>query len=212
MKNYFPLIFLPILISACAPVYFPNQLQTPLLKEKNEATVSISTGTSNFDVQAAFSPIKHMDLLFDLSAANLSDHEHLQIEGGLGYYNTLNEVIHVEFLGGGGAGYSKTTTQGTLGEHNEGMFSRFYLQPNVFLISEYAELGLATRLAFINFREYGLGSYLEPTLVGRFGLENIKFQVQAGLSYNINDNVELDYNPLIFNLGLVYTFRKKTKE
>lgn len=212
MKHSIPLFFLSFFFSACAPVYFPNQLQTPLLKEQNEATVSLSTGTSNFDIQAAFSPIKHIDILFDLSSANLSDHEHLQIEGGLGYYNTLNEVIHVEFLGGGGAGYSTTTTQGTLGEHNEGMFSRFYLQPNVFLISNYAEVGLATRLSVINFREYGTGSYVEPTLVGRFGLENIKFQVQAGLSYNINDNVELDYNPFIFNVGLVYTFRKKVQK
>ena len=202
-------LLMSFLFAACAPVYFPNQLQTPLLQDKGEATVSASLGTSTFDMQLAYSPVKQIDLLGDFSVANGDDHEHLQFEAGLGLYQTINDVLHLELLGGGGAGYSTTTTQGTFGEHNEGAFSRFYIQPNVFVVSQYIEAGLAARASFISFREFGTGAYVEPTLVGRFGLEHLKFQVQAGLSFNVNDNSVLDYNPFIFNIGLVYTLHNR---
>jgi hypothetical protein len=210
MKKSLFFLTMIFLLGACAPVYFPNQLQTPLLQDKGEATVSASLGTSTFDMQLAYSPIKHIDLLGDFSVANGNDHEHLQLEAGLGAYQTINDALHLELLGGGGAGYSTTTTQGTFGEHNEGAFARFYVQPNIFLVSEFVEAGLATRASFISFREFGTGIYVEPTLVARAGLEHLKFQLQAGLSFNVNDNSTLDYNPLIFNVGLVYTFHRRS--
>ncbi|MFC0875997.1 hypothetical protein ACE01N_05360 [Saccharicrinis sp. FJH2] len=210
MKKSLFLVSMSILFAACAPVYFPNQLQTPLLQDQGEATVSASLGTSTFDMQLAYSPIKHIDLTGDFSVANGNDHEHLQFEGGMGVYQTINNALHLELLGGGGAGYSTTTTQGTFGEHNEGAFSRFYIQPNVFVVSDYIEAGLATRASFISFREFGTGVYVEPTFVGRFGIEHLKFQLQAGLSFNVNDNSVLDYNPFIFNVGLVYTFHHRS--
>ncbi|MFB6317575.1 hypothetical protein [Saccharicrinis sp. FJH54] len=209
MKKSLFFSIVSFLMTACAPVYFPNQLQTPLLQYEGEATASASIGTSTFDMQLGYSPIQHIDLLADFSLANGDDHEHLQFEGGLGLYQTIDNTLHLELLGGGGGGYSTTTTQGTFGEHNEGAFTRFYIQPNIFMVSEYVEAGLATRASFISFREFGTGVYIEPTLVGRFGLPHLKFQLQAGLSFNINDNSVLDYNPIIFNAGLVYTFHKR---
>lgn len=208
--KHLPLLFVALLIlTGCAPVYFPNQLQTPLLQQQGEATVSASIGTSTFDMQLAYSPVYHIDVLTDFSFASGDDHEHLQIEAGLGAYQTINDALQLELLGGGGAGYSTTTTQGTFGDHNEGAFGRFYIQPNVFYVSPYIEAGLATRASFISFREYGTGIYVEPTFVGRFGVKHFKFQVQAGLSFNVNDNTALDYNPFIFNIGLVYTFHNR---
>lgn len=212
MKNIVLFILGSLLLSACAPVYFPNQLQTPLLQDEGEASVSASLGTSTFDFQLAYSPIKHIDLLGDLSVASGDDHEHLQFEAGLGAYKTVNDILQLELLGGGGAGYSTTTTQGTFGEHNQGAFSRFYIQPNVFIVSENIDIGLASRASFISFREFGTGIYVEPTLVGRLGIEHFKFQVQAGLSFNVNDNSTLDYNPFIFNIGLVYILHKRDKQ
>lgn len=208
MKEIVSVMLFTLLLSSCAPVYLPNQLQTPLLRDKGEATASISIGTSTFDIQTAYSPIKHLDILVDFTVAKGESHEHAQFQGGLGYYKTFNDAFHLEFLAGGGGGYSTTITLGTFGKFNEGTYSRFYLQPNVFFVSEHFDFGLATRASFVHFNNFGRGTYVEPTLVGRFGFEYLKFQVQAGLSFQTNDNATLDYNPIIFNLGLVYTLRK----
>lgn len=205
------LLALILILTACAPVYFPNQLQTPLLKDKGEALVTASVGAGGYEAQAAYSPVKHLDLLMDVAFLDSEDRSNFQLEGGLGGYTTINNLLQLEILGGGGAGYSRSYTSGTFAEENEGLFSRFYIQPNIFLISKYADVGLATRTSVVSFREYGTGVYVEPALVGRFGLENIKFHIQAGLSLNVNDNSTLDYNPFMVNIGLSYYITKPNK-
>ncbi|MEM6263692.1 MAG: hypothetical protein AAGI38_14355 [Bacteroidota bacterium] len=52
-------LLIPVLLSGCANVYFPNEIQTPSVK-KREMEASLTTGSNLLSLSAATSPVDHL--------------------------------------------------------------------------------------------------------------------------------------------------------
>ena len=51
------------LFYACAPVYFPNKVNAPMINKAGDYNVEATMGVTGFDVQTAYSPIEKLSLI-----------------------------------------------------------------------------------------------------------------------------------------------------
>ena len=104
----FFLIILSLALASCKTMYRANSVHTPMFKEKGEVQSSVLTGSGGSELQLAYavtdnfaimangvfdkSKARVIDTLYNVKSGN-SNYQNLYLEGGIGYYKTVNYII-----------------------------------------------------------------------------------------------------------------------
>jgi hypothetical protein len=204
-KLIFFCIGLVIVFQSCAPAYIPNRINTPMFKNAGEFTGEFSVGQSGFDPQIAAAVTDHLAVMangsFALPNSNSADtisyNRHAFFEGGLGYYQKLDEKRFFEIFGGFGRGNVETYWEnGILSAQVKSNYNRFFVQPTVGMSNQFVDLGFTNRFVLLQMNvenkyqdEYAVNNFdyfWEPAFTFRVGGKNVKFSTQIGFSIPIN--------------------------
>ena len=55
--NRLYLVVISLFFQACAPVYFPNRVNAPMINKAGDFNIEATMGATGFDAQTAFSPV-----------------------------------------------------------------------------------------------------------------------------------------------------------
>jgi hypothetical protein len=227
---YVVMVCMGFLLPSCA-VYSPNTLNTPNLKEKGDLHVGGHVG-NGLNGQAAYAVTDHigvmanyMHLKSKAESETSDDREGTGklFETGLGYFIRCGESNVSEFYSGYGLGnvsITKTSPQNVI-KTLKVNGSKFFIQPGWVYSKRFFEVGLNARMSFVKFSNLQTTYtkddlqiddfedittptwiFLEPAVTIRAGLEKIKFQLQIGHSFKLNDK-NLGYEAGLFSAGIV---------
>ncbi len=214
------------MMSACAPVYVPTAKHTHFLDSEDEADIAVYTGLNGFDAQGAYALTPKLGVVGGISASNRegssssSDHQHIAIEVGAEYFKKLGKNGRFEALAGLGFGTSEAKEHydfyGPQKVNAKGSFSNYFLQSNIGLETRAFDLGLAVRMNQIVFSKFETssttynntkaGTFFEPSIFARLGWEKLKVETQIGFSVPLQQDLEFQYEPLTFSLGIRYNW------
>jgi hypothetical protein len=229
MKVKYYLIIIALFLTSCAPIYIPNNVNTPLLSKKHEATFNIGAGLNGADVQLSYAVSDDIGLL--LNGSYLSDEnknhdgknityqeQQKYIEAAIGTFGSASENVVMEAYAGGGYGKSASIDSYLLNNskkiYGEGEFYKLFLQTDIGLKGKILEGGVALRCAYIRFDKLRYetdfqfdksleGFFFEPAVFMRFGGPIFKIQTQVGFSTKLNRKEFLIYEPLILSIGFI---------
>lgn len=211
MKNKVKLIipFLILLMTGCNVAYIPNQHNVPVMQEKGDTKINLST--TNIQGSYAFSDKyavmanfyfrendweSSVDSMTTTTQENYTANRFLG-EAGIGYYNPLSEKATFEVFTGVGLGsIDFTNSFSTLG--NESSYyadmAKVFLQPDIGYESEYFDAIFSTRLNYVGFTNIDTSDY---------ALSNLK----RDNLYNLNKHPYFFLEPAI-TLRLGYRYVK----
>lgn len=215
----------------CAPAYIPNAVNVPLLSSQGQFQGSVCSGTSGYDVQASYSPVSNLGLMANGSFYSNTDDstgdysKRNFFEGGAGYYTAFGGAGRFETYGGYGQGTSTYRNSyelfGTQEVIATGYYRRFFLQPSIGTATDFFDAALSMRTCYVNFYRIKSGDlsldhnidgiFIEPTITARLGYKHVKLLAQMGYSLPLGEDVEMFWQPFLFNLGLSFDFGKKER-
>jgi hypothetical protein len=246
-KKLFLLPALALLLNGCAHYYYiPNTQNVPLFKEKNEARIlaALSGGghVSATEAQLAWSFTKNLALMANfLTAKGETDSENSwakgnSLEGAIGFFKPINDLLIVEIYGGYGLGkqhhqyekYNNSTLLYNKAGVSDLSFSKIFLQPSAGLSFKGFDIALSGRINYLSFSKINnnidptisefdeldlIASnksylFLEPCLTIRGGWKFIKVQMQFINSRNFTNN-SLRFEDSSFSLGLYISLGKR---
>lgn len=211
-----------IMLHSCAPVYVPNVVNAPMLTNKGEVQVALHAGTSGFDPQFAYAITNNIGIMVNGSFQNTTSdstnnyHKHGFGEVGLGYLKAIGQRGKFETFVGYGKGTIQALYENNLWTSRSDVdMGRFFIQPTIGMTSKVFDLGISTRLSFVNITD-GTNSasrvFAEPALTAKIGWDHLKIVGQLGISAPLNeDSNSIDYQPLLFSLGIMGNFGKVFK-
>lgn len=213
------LVVLLLGLSSCNPVYFPNSINSPMLKTKGEGQVNALVGFGGFELQSAYALTDNFGLMLNGSYLPSTSKDSIKevrtlAEAGLGYSYRFSEFGTFEVFGGGGFGsvpadFRNSDYDGT----QKAELSRFFIQPAMGISSKLIDFSFATRVTLVNAGgETNL--FFEPGVIAKIGYKKIKFIGTLGASIPAKDYNQRnwDHNPFIISLGLHYNFGRKFNE
>ncbi len=227
------LIFSFLIFFGCKPpAYVPNKINAPFINEKYDFTADAGIGVSGLNIQAAFSPVKHLGIMANfsteaiLSKENNSRYNKVDFgELGAGYYLKFGKLFLFDLYGGGGMGFSKivldTTNRTDVTNVN---YYRLFAQPSFAFTTNVFKLDLACRFNYINaYKSWGPSSNLyhgslfcyEPAITAKLGYKWIMVYLQWAYSLpfkDIDSNIYMP-SPWSFTGGISFSFNfgKKSK-
>jgi len=226
----FPLMFgIIIAFQACSPAYIPNRVNSPMFKNAGEMTGEISVGQSGFDPQIALAVTDHIAVMANGSFAlpnsdndSTSYNRHSFFEGGLGYYQQLDDKKFFEFFGGFGRGTVDSYWEnGLFAGRMKSNYNRFFIQPTIGLSNRIIDLGFTNRFALVQMNvddKYLYDSVInnfdyfwEPAFTFRVGGPNLKFSTQVGFSIPVNQMAENSYEHRWFMASIGMQMRLNRK-
>jgi hypothetical protein len=223
-------VILLIICASCGTMYIPSARNVPLFENKGEFQSTISYG-SGVNLQAAYTPIKHVAFAGNLLYANnhipdrFTFRRHSAYEGAVGYYTSRKFLF--EIITGYGRGFMKgqNVNSGliifpTTRDRFEGDYQKLFVQPTFgFRVRTKVQIGLTVRVTHLHFTKIAYstddtpheaprtdGYFLEPC--GTFKIYPVtrsrKFFAfgQAGLNLDMFNIDELFYNPFHINVGV----------
>jgi hypothetical protein len=197
--------------------YLPIVQNVPLLQEKKDVRVAGFFSSdykyySAVDAQASYAFADNFGVMVNGTYANSDDFGNgSYVETGVGYFKPLKKINLFnnfetteifEVFAGFGTGREKQiwderNSYADISGHN------IFIQPSLGFSSRYFELAISARFCNLTFNKIDLNNcgdldgvdylttdshyLLQPALTLRGGLENIKLQVQAQYSANLND-------------------------
>lgn len=220
-------LFFAVLVTfSCAPLYIPNNANTPLLSQKGEGTLAVNYGFSGLNLHSAYAPANHIGVMLNGSYLNTRDQsdrhgdDYLRkqrfCEIAVGYFKEIDENAVTEIYLGAGLGKSASKDNylpfSSTEVHAEGNYYRLFVQPNLGMKYKILEMGAGLRACYVNFTkiEYenyeltGSGSdyFFEPVFFVGLGGPVVKFQAQLGLSMKAKEEDVATYEPLILGFGI----------
>ena len=230
-QTYLFLIFFIALLNSCASLYIPNSVNTPLFTERNEATINANVGMNGWDLQAAYSPIKHVGIMVNssgspkLRGSNSSFHSHAFLEGALGFSSRVGEKGVIELYAGAGQGNIETRSKVIVNNNAKydqvkGEGTRLFIQPSFGLKSSESEFSFSLRCIYNDLINVSYdnstdlvkrsGTFIEPTVTLRRDKGKIMLQSQVGASipFNLSSN-NIRLRPFILSVGICYRIGKK---
>jgi hypothetical protein len=231
-----------IFLTSCSRYYYkPNAINQPLFTggmQGHVAAVASLGGedddrTTFADLQASFSPVKHLGLMGNYStytyipaSPSTKDARAHLIEGGIGgYYPFGGKKVKmvVELYGGMGSGRLRSDVDLDL--------KRYFIQPGIGMRSPWVDVAFALRIAMLkysNLDDNGLGigylqdqnlvntltargitngtyTFVEPGLTVRGGYKFVKVQLQLVLSTPYQ-SVSWNYDPVRFTAGVHFKY------
>lgn len=215
----------------CAPAYIPNAVNVPLLSNQGQFQGSAYSGTSGYDIQTSYALTGNLGLMAngsfysntDDSTGNYSKRNFF--EGGAGYYKAFGGSGRVEAYGGYGQGTSTYRNSYDLFGPQEviatGNYRRFFIQPSIGTATDFFDAAISLRTCYVNFYQIRSGDlsldrtvdgiFMEPVITARLGYKQVKFLAQMGYSLPLGQDVEMFWQPFLFNLGLIIDLGKKER-
>lgn len=213
-------------LASCSPSYYPQKLNTPLLREQGETKINVAGNVNSINIQASTAITENFAIAtsfngFLMGATNVTTSNGTTAEGGArgfqmdvmpGFYVPFNESAVIEIYGGFGSGISNS-------DEVSGPLHRFILQPSIGVAGDRFEFAFSSRLTHVRIPASAMlddnprlfaYTFLEPALIFRLGSEKLKFTTQIGFSLpivNIPDDPNgnfIEWNPLILNMGLQF--------
>ncbi|RPD41297.1 hypothetical protein [Chitinophaga barathri] len=183
IRTIIPVLVILCLVSCSRDIYVPNQVNAPLLKEKNEFKANLSL--SNW--QAAYAITDNIGIMvngqyvnraifFDSDGDNNDDDLFVDrntrggiIEGGIGFFKPVDTKKRAVFdvYAGYGNGSFKTLdgnyTSAPDGTPRDGytlrtQFNKFFVQPAFGLSHKVVEASFATRFSLVKFYGQSMGA------------------------------------------------------
>lgn len=178
-KNLLPLLYVVTLMSSgCVRYYYkPNAVNTPLLTEKNQLQAAVAGSSSNndanankgrstlVDVQAAWSPLKHVGVIANYSHfsfrpetpdfihGNQEARAHV-LEAGAGGYYALGrhkvKMVTELYLGGGG---------GSIRSDVNMRFYRLFVQGSIGMRTPWADIAFSPRISRVRYTDFDDGGH-----------------------------------------------------
>jgi hypothetical protein len=222
MKKYLLVtnIILTIFFSSCVPpVYIPNSLNTPLLKEKGEINIGYNQSYAGHDVQTSYAASKNIGLIANGTYCSnvFGDwyRKHKFGELGVGYLSNSKKYFVGEIYIGAGLGTNliKEEIFDLLDPGEEvyvnADYIRLFLQPDIGAYTEFFEGGFALRICYINFYKIKHSNIdfprekilFEPVVFMRCGPPMLRLQTHFGLSFTPYQDYDIFYEELIFGCG-----------
>ncbi len=232
MKNNINLIFIFVIcFASCAPYYIPNSINVPLLNKKGDAQLNIDAALSGFNQQLAYAATDNIGIMFNSNFSLKNNSldiikKHNFFELGIGYFSLLKEDWKFEVYGGGGFGKNiivdPLSSFFSMNNHIDIRSQRFFIQPSIAYSIENFDIAFSTRVAFLNYKDLknnikpSFNQFIEPALTLKFGIKEIKFLMQGGISIPTIINNDSYYFPFMASMGLqtsfnFFNFNKKTK-
>lgn len=222
MKNITFLFFGVLFLASCAPLYIPNSPMIFNHDEQGDVSVNFRQGSFSSNLQVAYAATDNFNIglmgsslytgestAFNVYYPGTSAQE-INVIGG--YYKKISSTNMIEFNAGAGAVYLKYP-------ENITNYYNGFIQPTVTFGSrrDNTKFSCATRLKGCSFSEYDgrkdtamFRGFFEPLLSFSTG-DRMHFLMQAGISARLQPEVNYDYSPFIFNIGVGYTFKPSTK-
>ncbi len=207
-------------LSSCAPVYIPTVHNVPVLKEKGASQIQAWVGSSGIDIQGAQMTGERSAAMGSISFSSGSNNNwHAYVEGGYGMIHTKTPGLTLSAFGGLALGAARGTgtftVNGTAYERTgEGTVLKPFIQGNLGFQSDYFNIGISTRLAYLQFLSLSFDNqkedppayfFTEPVAYLHLGGPRLKAMVDLGLSFPLgNPDHVVDYVPFMFGVGLQY--------
>lgn len=197
-------------------MYVANPANIPLLTQDGEVQGGLSAATNGFNLQTAWAPVEHVGVLANFSTYSVTDSllepdfRRTSLELGLGGWTRLSKFMRLEAFLGAGWGITGEFPQRDL-------YRKYFLQPNFGYSGTYCDLGFSPRFSLIQHNEQRgvvnspelprTTAFFEPTLQGRAGFEEFKFQFQVGPSIPLGTS-QLDFRRWQVSFGVNLTLGK----
>ncbi|MFO8055604.1 MAG: hypothetical protein R6U19_10640 [Bacteroidales bacterium] len=179
MKNNFIFILLALIIvsAGCNVAYVPNRHNVPLMQEKGDANINISTTNVQgayalTDKFAVMGNMYFRDNTWDASADTLSDWSYqanrFLAEGALGYYKPMGDNGSFETYAGGGMGSIRFEMKDDdpYGDRlYKANISRFFIQPDIGYKSDYFDFIFSAKFSYLGFNNVDTTNYKPSALV-----------------------------------------------
>ena len=221
------IVFVVLMSSCVPPVYIPNSLNTPLLKEKGETNIGYSQSFAGHDIQISYAISNNIGFMANgtyFSNVRLEKYrKHKFAELGIGYFSHSNKYFVGEIYIGAGLGTNliKEEIFDLLDPGEEvdvsANYIRIFFQPTFGGYTEIFEGGFSLRMCYIDFYEIHHSNIdfpkekilFEPVVFMRFGPPVFKLQTQFGFSFTPFQDSEVLYEELIFGAGIVVRLKKQ---
>ncbi|GAA4316178.1 hypothetical protein GCM10023149_12990 [Mucilaginibacter gynuensis] len=223
------IVLLAILSAGCSPLVVPSAYQVPNVKEQGDVNLTVVTGVSALNVQAAVVPVKHL-----LLTSAYSNNIHHTLKGniynhttfGIGYLTSPAKVqFGTLFIYGFGKSRDNSIdeNEGNKIYHHTGVkYKDYQLQPYMNVkAGEHIDFYTGVRSSFIDTYAYdsnetsrknpGNMFTAEPFLGMRLGFENLKIDYQFGIYKHKRTYVSSVSGDALLNMhiGLTYTVNWK---
>lgn len=215
--------FAILLGTSCNVVYHPSTHNSPMLRNAGEIQVSGMLSTNNAGINSAYAITNHLGVMLNASIMgreverNLAD-ETIKfseswglLEGGVGYYTSIAQVVKLELFGGAGFG----TVPGNLRDVDyvyDGTqitdMKKLFIQPALGIGTKLVDASLVGRFSAIQINSE-TEVFAEPGIVIKLGYNRLKFVGNVGLSLPLleNYNSKTWDNDLFFvGIGAQYSF------
>ncbi|HEY9167138.1 MAG TPA: hypothetical protein VIS48_13360 [Candidatus Kryptonia bacterium] len=220
---------LGLCVESCVPVYIPNTIDAPLLKNAGEVRIAANTGTTGWDFQTAVAVSGAIGIMANgsfgskSSSDSLSYNVHNYLEGALGYYMPVTANGTMEMFAGAGAGRSTSSDAWTNSSSSQiiatGWYTRYFFQMDIGAYGDIADGGFGMRASYVHFtkiqdKEGNItsnldGLFAEPFIFGALGGPGLKFTAQMGVSWPLRDNIRFQWMPFVMNVGLQVNINRK---
>jgi hypothetical protein len=211
-------ILVILVMYSCAPVYVPNVINAPMLTNKGEVQVALHAGTSGIDPQFAWAITNNIGIMVNGSFQNSTSdsttdyHKHSLGEIGLGYLRAIGQRGKFETFIGYGKGSIEALYKNSIWTSRSKVdMGRFFIQPTIGVTSKVIDLGLSTRISFVGItdgKDMVNRVFAEPAVTAKLGWDHLKIVGQLGISVPFNDDDVLNYQPLLFSVGIQGNFGK----
>ncbi|CAG5087661.1 hypothetical protein CRYO30217_03540 [Parvicella tangerina] len=198
-----------------------------MITEKQEASVTVSTGMNGFDLQGAYAPINHLGVMVNMSGSPAltpsakSSHRHAFAEAGAGFFAGIGEHGVIDLYGGWGLGNVRTKSHTTVNGNGHSDFVsgrsyRYFLQPSIGVKKDAFQFCFSMRTSYLDAYEIwnseddtapsaGEVYFVEPVLTLRAGKDHLLFHSQVGFSGPLStEGATVKLRPLIMNIGLTW--------
>jgi len=176
------------------------------MEKQGDARITGSFSYSGLDGQLAYAITNHIGLMCNGSV--IGKYGGTFGEFGIGYFGLFGTLGKYELYGG--AGYGTINLASNNDEDNYYSVHkvenyRLFLQPSIALSGKVADLSFSPRLVHVSISGsnfFKSSFFLEPTLTLKVGYKYVKFISQVGLSFNLDRNSYIDYQPIIMAIGV----------
>ncbi len=226
-KKSFFLGVLLVVLGSCAPIYFPPAAHVPQLTVAGESQAGIMFGFNGLDLQGAYALTDHQAMMGTVSlglgnnsSSDKTNHAYGEVAYGL---YTAPGIGRFGVYGGLGAGYGQGESTwyfngNPITSWAKGTYIRPFIQGNAGLSTGVFDLGLNLRMPWvlITYSESKNNSVpsnanalmMEPVLYTGVGWGPVKVYLQGGLAFPLQNQINFEYQPFIFSLGLNMHFYK----
>jgi hypothetical protein len=223
-----------LLITGCAPVYYPNARNIPSINKADQAQFTGMVGLAGWDVMALYNFHKNFGVMANGSFAyNTRQNREIQIEGprfhrhlfgetGIGYYRSLGWARSTIALYGG-VGWGNSSSHNTIAAGNfisqKGIYQRYFIQPSVSLDLKHVNFSFGGRFSNLNFQSFETQNgvqeppkdewFIETFTEVSAKMEDFDFVVQVGVNKPLSDEaVNFHYRALHASVGIRYNLTK----